>query len=57
MEGDNVDGAHSCIIREYTTFPAYTDGSDPAKTPTQDASCEGKQQSADILPLSGGELL
>ena len=54
MEGDNVDGAHSCIIREYTIFPAYTDGSDPAKTPTQDASCEGKQQSADVLPLSGG---
>ena len=35
-------------------LPAYTDGSDPAKTPTQDASCAGKQQSADILPLSGG---
>lgn len=54
MEGDNADGAHSCIIREHTTFPAYTDGSDPAKTPTQDASCEGKQQSADVLLLSGG---
>ena len=38
-------------------LPAFTDGSDPAKTPTQDASCEGKQQSADVLPLSGGELL
>lgn len=57
MEGDNAYGAHSCIIREYTTFPAYTDGSDPAKTLTQDASFEGKQQSADVLPLSGSELL
>ena len=34
-------------------LPASTDGSDPAKMPTQDASCEGKQQSADLLPLSG----
>ena len=35
-------------------LPAFTDGIDPAKTPAQDASCEGKQQSADVLPLSGG---
>ena len=37
-------------------LPASTDGSDPAKMPTQDASCEGKQQSADVLPLSGGRI-